>query len=66
VKANPEYDKFTDAMELLIKVPHSKLKKMLDANKAAKKRKKSKKFSAYRAGRVAHHYYSDRRTNEFK
>jgi hypothetical protein len=44
-----EYNKFADLMGRLIKVPHSEVKAKLDAEKAAKRRKKAKKSSASRA-----------------
>jgi hypothetical protein len=50
MKANPEFDRFTDTMEKLIKVPHSEIKAVSDAEKKAKKRKKSRKSSASREG----------------
>jgi hypothetical protein len=40
--------RFTDLLDKLIRVPHTEIKKMLDAEKEAKKRKKSKKSSASR------------------
>ena len=43
-----EYDNFDRTMKELIKVPHSQLKAQLDAEKKGKKRKKSKKSSAFR------------------
>jgi hypothetical protein len=45
-----EYEKFNSLARDLIKVPHSEIKAKLDAEKAAKKRKKSKKSSASREG----------------
>jgi len=42
-KENPEYDRFTDFMERLLTVPHSEIKEKLDAEKAAKKRRKVEK-----------------------
>ena len=41
-----EFEKFDQAFQELIRVPHSRIKAALDAEKAAKKRKKSKKSSA--------------------
>jgi hypothetical protein len=38
-----EYKKFEGTMRELMKVPHSEIKAKLDEEKAAKKRKKSKK-----------------------
>jgi hypothetical protein len=46
VKKKTEYDKFTDFVDGVIKVPHSEVKAKLDAEKRAKKRKKSRKSSA--------------------
>jgi hypothetical protein len=47
MKKSPEFAKFDHAMEQLLKVPHSEIKKKLDAEKAEKqKRKKAKKSSA--------------------
>jgi hypothetical protein len=43
-----EYEKFEQAVQELIRVPHSQIKAALDAEKAAKKRKKLKKSSASR------------------
>jgi hypothetical protein len=46
--------RFVDLASSLLKVPHSEIKAKLDAEKAAKKQKKSKKSSAFREanGRV--------------
>ena len=49
-KRNIEYQNFADLAGKLLSVPHSELKAKLDAEKAAKKRKKSKTSSASRAG----------------
>lgn len=38
-KNTAEYEKFDRAMEQLLKVPHSEIKKKLEAEKDAKKRK---------------------------
>jgi len=43
-----EFEKFDRTMRELLKVPHSEIKEKLDAEKQAKKRKKSKKSSASR------------------
>jgi len=43
MKSKTEYDRFSDLMGKLIKVPHSEIKTKLDAEKRAKKRKKSEK-----------------------
>jgi hypothetical protein len=46
-----EFEKFDTTMRELLKVPHAEIKTKLDAEKAAKKRKKSKKSSP--SGRVS-------------
>jgi hypothetical protein len=47
VKRSKEFEKFDNAMEQLLKVPHSEIKKKLDAEKAEKaKKRKAKKSSA--------------------
>jgi len=43
-----EYDRFEDFARGVLSVPHSEIKAKLDAEKAAKKRKKSKTSSASR------------------
>ena len=43
MKKNKEYENFERTMTELLKVPHSEIKAKLDAEKAAKKRKKFKK-----------------------
>jgi len=48
MKVKTEYEKFSDFMGALLKVPHSEIKEKIDAEKTAKKRKKSKKSSASR------------------
>ena len=45
-----QYQKFNNVMAELIKVPHSLIKTKLDAERAAKKRKKSRVSSASRVG----------------
>jgi hypothetical protein len=40
MKPSKEYKNFDDAMEQLLKVPHSEIKKKLDAEKQARKDKK--------------------------
>jgi len=40
---NPEFDRFTDTMRKLVRVPHSEVKAQLDAEKEAKKRKRTRK-----------------------
>jgi hypothetical protein len=41
-----EYKNFDDAMRQILKVPHAEIKKKLDEEKAAKKRKKDKSHDA--------------------
>lgn len=48
VKKSKEYENFERTMTELLKVPHSEIKAKLDAEKAAKKRKKARKSSASR------------------
>ena len=48
MKKYSEYGRFSQAMERLLKIPHSEIKAKLDAEKRAKKRKKSRKSSASR------------------
>jgi hypothetical protein len=48
----PEYERFDNLMQKLIKVPHGVLKAKLDAEKRAKKRKKPRTSSASRAADV--------------
>jgi len=48
MKRSKEYENFERTMTELLKVPHSVIKAKLDAEKAAKKRKKSRKSSASR------------------
>jgi hypothetical protein len=43
-----EYGKFSNLASSLLKVPHAEVKEKLDAEKQAKKRKKSRKSSASR------------------
>lgn len=45
-----EYDNFDHAMRQILSVSHAEVKAKLDKEKAAKKRKKSKKSSASRDG----------------
>jgi len=40
---NPQFDRFTDFMKRLVRVPHSEVKARLDAEKEAKKRKRTRK-----------------------
>jgi hypothetical protein len=44
-----EYDKFDQTMRHLVRVPHSEIKAKLDAEKAAKAKKRKPKTSASRA-----------------
>jgi len=48
--ANPEWDRFTDAMKKIVSVPHSEIKAHLDAEKEAKKLKRTRKskYAAFR------------------
>jgi hypothetical protein len=48
MKTKNEFENFQNLMGNLMKVPHSEVKAKLDAEKAAKKRKKAKKSSASR------------------
>jgi len=48
VKKISEFKKFEKTMRGLLSVPHSEIKAKLDEEKAAKKRKKTKKSSASR------------------
>jgi hypothetical protein len=41
-----DFDKFTNFMQRLVAVPHSEIKAKLDAEKLAKKRKRTSKTSA--------------------
>jgi len=50
VKNNKEFEKFDATMQRIIKVTHGEIKSKLDAEKAAKKRKKTKASSASRVG----------------
>jgi hypothetical protein len=43
-----EFEAFDNTMRKLLEVPHSEIKRKLEAEKTAKKRKKSKKSSASR------------------
>ncbi len=45
-RKDSEYDNFENLARRIISVPHSEVKAKLDAEKAAKKRKKSRKSSA--------------------
>lgn len=46
MKTKSERQKFTQLVDTLLSVPHSEIKTKLDAEKAAKKRKKSRSSSA--------------------
>jgi hypothetical protein len=48
IKQLTEYENFDRTMQRLMKVPHSEVKAKLDAEKAAKERKKAKRSSASR------------------
>lgn len=43
MKRSKEFENFDNAMEQLLKVPHSEIKKKLDAEKAEKAARKKKK-----------------------
>lgn len=54
MKRSPsEFDKFDKTMRALLAVPHSELKKKLDAEKRQKRRKKQVKASASHGAGVA-------------
>lgn len=42
-KTSEEYDRFENLVKGILKVPHSEIKAKLDAEKAAKKRQKSRR-----------------------
>ncbi len=48
---NPAWDRFKDAMRQIVSVPHEEIKKHLDAEKEAKRLKRSRKskYAAFRA-----------------
>jgi hypothetical protein len=50
MKSKTEYDRFSDLVDGVLKVPHSEIKAKLDAEKRTRRRKKSKKSSASREG----------------
>jgi hypothetical protein len=50
MKPTNEYENFSHLAERLLAVPHSEVKKKLDAEKRARRRKKAKKPSASREG----------------
>lgn len=43
MRKSKEYERFDHAMEQLLKVPHSEIKKKLDQEKAEKKKRKAAK-----------------------
>jgi hypothetical protein len=45
MKKTEEFKKFDDAMGKLLSVPHSEIKRKLDAEKAEKRKRKAKKAS---------------------
>lgn len=49
-----DYDRFKNFMQRLVAVPHSEIKAQLDAEKRAKKRKRTSKTSASRASNETH------------
>lgn len=49
-KKKSEYDNFLELTDKVLSVPHGEIKAKLDAEKAAKKRKKSRQSSASREG----------------
>jgi hypothetical protein len=49
MKTKTEYENFANLTTKLMKVPHSEIKAKLDAEKAAKKRKKSKSSASREA-----------------
>ena len=51
MRFSSEYARFEKTMREILSVPHAEIKAKLDAEKAAKKRKKAKKSSA--SGRAA-------------
>jgi len=50
MRSKTEYQKFAALASKLLSVPHSEIKAKLDAERAAKKRKKSRVSSASREG----------------
>ena len=52
MKKKAEYQKFTDLTDKLLQVPHGDLNAKLDAEKRAKRRKKSRTSSASRVANV--------------
>src|ERR1700690_425416 len=45
-KKTPEYERFEDALRKVLRVSHSDLKAVLDAEKATKKRRRTRRVSA--------------------
>jgi hypothetical protein len=43
MQKNEQFDRFTEAMKKLMAVPHSEVKAQLEAEKQAKKRKRTRK-----------------------
>lgn len=50
MKTKNEYDRFEELARGVLAVPHGEIKRKLEAEKRAKKRKKAKKSSASREG----------------
>ena len=50
-KSNPEWERFQSAMKQIVSVPHSEIRAHLDAEKEAKKLKRTRKsrYAAFRA-----------------
>ena len=48
VKKTSEFEKFDKTMDALLRVPHSEIKAKLEAEKAAKQKKRKSKTSASR------------------
>ena len=46
MKRSREFERFDDAMDQLLKVPHSEIKKKLDAEKQEKRKRKAAKKKA--------------------
>jgi len=49
MKKSQEFDRFDRAMDELLKVPHSEIKKKLDAEKEEKRKRKAAKKTTSRA-----------------
>ena len=54
MKKDHEFDEFRNLTDGLLSVPHSAIKAKLDAEKKAKKRKKSRISSAFREADAKH------------